>query len=216
MHRRDESIGKNGDVVYKTQNFDLPIKKKRDGSYRLAGNRELFTCGTSDFFIPEADEWRKDAWYFIKQRPDIRFLIITKRIVRFEMSLPDDWGEGYPNVMIGCTVEDQQRAEERLPIFLNLPIAYKIIICEPLLEAIDLWPYLDGVDQVVAGGESGMEARPCQFEWVENLQQQCVEKRVRFWFKQTGRHFVKDGKRYKVQKRYQHTQARKAGLNYTP
>ncbi len=218
MHRRDESVGRDGDVVYKTGSFDLPIRKKRDGSYRLAGGIELFTCGTSDFFLPEADEWRKDAWYFIKQRPDINFLIITKRINRFNISLPDDWGSGYNNVTIAGTAEDQQRADERLPLLLELPIARKVAVCEPILEYIDLAPYLSsgGIDMVVAGGESGMAARECRYEWIASLREQCERHRVRFWFKQTGKYFIKDGKAYNILKKQQHAQARRSGLSYTP
>ena len=103
MHRRDASVGRDGDQVYKTTAFDLPICRRRDGSYRLRGPGEVFTCGTSDFFLEEADAWRAEAWSFIRQRRDLRFLIITKRIERFRVQLPEDWGAGYENVRIGCT-----------------------------------------------------------------------------------------------------------------
>ncbi len=216
MHRRDQSVGRDPEVVYKTQAFDLPVKKDRSGEYKLAGGRELFTCGTSDFFLPEADGWRREAWEFIRLRADIKFLIITKRIHRFMVSLPDDWGEGYDNVCIGCTVENQQYADERLPLFLSAPIAHRVIICEPLLEGIELSRYLGpGVDEVVAGGESGMDARPCDYRWVLDLREQCVASGVPFWFKQTGRYFLKDGRRYTILKKLQHSQARKAGINYS-
>ncbi len=216
MHRRDESVGKDPESVYKTSMFDLPVRKARDGSYKLAGGRELFTCGTSDFFLPEADMWRREAWRFVRSRPDITFLIITKRIQRFMVSLPDDWGGGYGNVRIGCTVENQQCADERLPVFLSMPIAHRVIICEPLLERIELSRYLgEGVEELVAGGESGMDARVCDYRWVLDLRRQCVDKKTPFWFKQTGRLFLKDGKRYTILKRFQHSQARKAGINYS-
>ena len=52
-----------------------------------------------------ANEWRAEAWAMIKNRPDLEFLILTKRIDRFPVSLPPDWGDGYDNVNIGCTVE---------------------------------------------------------------------------------------------------------------
>ncbi len=217
MYRRDESVGKDPSVVCRTASFDLPAKRKRDGSYKLAGGREVFTCGTSDFFIEEADEWRDDAWRLIRERPDISFLIITKRIHRLRVGLPRDWGEGYANVRIGCTVENQEMADKRLPIFMQMPAAHRIVICEPILEHIDVSPYLASgkFEYVVAGGESGMEARTCDYRWILSLHAQCWEHRVSFWFKQTGRNFLKDGKRYTILKRLQHSQARKAGLNFT-
>ena len=95
----------------------------------------------------------------IKQRTDIEFLILTKRIDRFPVALPDDWGSGYEHVNIGCTVENQEAADYRLPLFLSYPMKRRFIACAPLLEAIDLTPYLDGVDHVTVGGETGREAR---------------------------------------------------------
>lgn len=216
MHRRDESIGKDPDTVYRTTMFDLPLKKKRDGNFRLQQKGDVFTCGTSDFFLEEADEWRTEAWGMIRQRQDLSFLIITKRIYRFYEKLPPDWGEGYPNVKIGCTVENQEQANYRIPIFLKTPIRHKIIICEPILERIDLTPFLSGqIEMVVAGGESGYYARICEFDWILEIERECRKRNISFWFKQTGTHFKKDGKRYVIRKRFQHSQARKAGINYS-
>ena len=79
----------------------------------------------------------------IKQRRDVTFFIITKRIHRFAECIPDDWGDGYDNVHICCTCENQKAADFRLPIFIKAPIKQKSIICEPLLEQIDLSKYLD-------------------------------------------------------------------------
>ena len=64
------------------------------------------------------------------------------------------------------------------------------------------------------GGESGYEARPCHFDWVMEIRSLCVENNVSFWFKQTGAKFVKDGRMYHIKRQLQHSQARKAGINY--
>ena len=86
----------------------------------------------------------------MERRSDLDFLIVTKRIDRFNIALPKDWGSGYDNVEICCTVENQDRADYRLPIFLKLPIKKKSIICEPLLSEIDLNKYLSNdINQVV-------------------------------------------------------------------
>ena len=90
MFRRDALYDKDSTVVTKTANFNAPVKRKRDGSYAIQSG-VVYACMTSDFFIEEADEWRKDAWRFIRERSDLHFVIITKRIHRFEVSLPDDW-----------------------------------------------------------------------------------------------------------------------------
>ena len=217
VYRMDGRYGRDSSQAVKTKEFDLPIRKRRDGTYRIEPGTLVYTCFTSDFFLPEADEWRKEAWQIIRQRSDLSFLIITKRIDRFYVSLPEDWGEGYPNVILCCTVENQDRADFRLPVFLRLPIVHKEIICEPLLGQVDLLPYLDNtIERVVAGGESGEAARPCRYEWIESLRKQCEFCRVSFHFKQTGAKFYKDGRLYRIKRKYQHSQAAKAGLDYRP
>jgi protein gp37 len=150
----------------------------------------------------------------MKIRSDLNFLFITKRIHRFYDCIPPDWGEGYDNVTICCTVENQDRADYRLPIFMAAPIKHKHLACEPLLEDLDLSPYLNAsIKSVVAGGESGLKARVCDYQWILHIREQCQAAKVGFYFKQTGANFVKDGKHYRVARKYQHSQARKAKIN---
>lgn len=118
-------------TIEKTDKFDWPVRKKPNGGYNIKGNKILATCFATDFFLPEADEWRREAWAMIRERTDIDFLILTKRIDRFLVSLPEDWGEGYDNVNIGCTVENQELADYRLPLFLSYPIKRRFIACAP-------------------------------------------------------------------------------------
>lgn len=216
VYRGDAKREVDSTRVVQTKNFDLPIRRKRNGEYKIPSGTLVYTCFTSDFFVKEADEWRHEAWEMIRQREDLEFLMITKRIDRLHECLPRDWGEGYPNVTICCTVENQSCADYRLPIYQSSPIKHKIIICEPLLESIDLKRYKIGewIEQVVAGGESGYDARECRYEWVLGLRTICVENNVSFWFKQTGARFVKEGKLYRVPRSLQHAQARKAGINW--
>lgn len=198
-----------------TKNFDLPLRRKRNGEYKIPPGTLVYTCFTSDFLLQDADPWRAQAWEMIRTRSDLHFLMITKRIDRLAACLPADWGDGYDHVTICCTVENQACADYRLPIYRALPVKHKVIICEPLLERIDLSAYSIGewIEQVVAGGESGYEARPCNFDWVMELRGICVQNGVSFWFKQTGAKFIKDGKLYEVARQFQHSQARKAGIN---
>ncbi len=211
LHDRDPAS------PHRTGAFGLPLRKTRSGEYRVPSGSALWTCFTSDFFLEEADEWRREAWQTIAARPDVDFYIITKRIFRFSVSLPDDWGAGYPNVHIGCTCENQKRADERLPLFLAAPIAHRFIVCEPLLEPIDLSPYLDArVEEVSVGGESGEGARICDFAWIEAIRDACVRASVPFRFHQTGANFRRDGRVYTIPRHKQHEQARRAGIDFTP
>lgn len=215
VYRRDSKYEIDSSKVRKTADFDLPVRLKRDKTYKLQADGDyVYTCFTSDFFLEEADAWRPDCWVMMRKRFDLSFFIITKRIHRFAECIPPDWGEGYPNVTICCTVENDDMAQFRLPIFKEAKIAHKQIICEPLLSPIELSPYLDSaIEGVVAGGESGNEARICDYGWVLELRRQCETAGVPFHFKQTGARFRKDGKIYRIPRKFQHTQAKAAGID---
>ena len=132
--------------------------------------------------------------------------------------IPNDWNDGYDNVTIICTCENQEMADERLPIFLKLPIKHREIIHEPMLEQINIEKYIkdNKIDCVTCGGESGENARECNFDWILNTRKQCEKYNVKFYFKQTGANFVKGNKRYKIPRYEQMEQANKANidLNY--
>lgn len=215
VYRTDSRYGKDSGKVEKTSNFDMPLHRNKSGEWKLQNDGfAVATCLTSDFFIDEADQWRSDIWQIIKRRRDLDFFIITKRIHRFYERLPEDWGNGYDNVIIGCTCECQRTADFRLPIFLEAPIKHKVIICSPLIEEINLSEYLnERIEQVSAGGESGENARICKYEWILSIREQCIEKNVDFHFHQTGAKLMKDGVLYRIPRKYQHLQAKKAGIN---
>ncbi len=107
-------------------------------------------------------------------------------------------------------MENQRAVEERLPIFKSFPVRYRLIFCSPLLENLRLFGRLDGIDTVSVGGESGSEARPCKWEWVENIFRACKHDNVPFHYHQIGSNFIKDGKVYHVPHSKQFNQAKKA------
>lgn len=103
-----------------------------------------------------------------------------------------------PNVWLGVSVEDQARAAERIPDLLATPAAGRFLSCEPLLGPVDLatlqeglpvnaWlTWLDGLDGVIVGGESGPGARPMHPDWARSLRDQCAAAGVDFHFKLWG------------------------------
>lgn len=217
VYRLDARYGRDASLVSRTQNFNLPVRRKRSGEYTGPAGTLFYTCFTSDFLLDLGDEWRVDAWKMIRERDDCRFLFITKRIERFTVNLPLDWGEGYDNVTVCVTCENQETADRRLPIFKALPIKRRIFIHEPLLNPIDISRYLDSsIEEVVVGGESGTNARICRYEWVLDIRDQCIAKNVPFTFKQTGANFCRESKCYRIARSKQHSQARKADINFIP
>lgn len=109
-----------------------------------------------------------------------------------------------PNVWLGVSAEDQRRADERIPLLLGTPASVRFISAEPLLEQIDFslsqrtnangtkrgivgaGVDLGTIDWVIAGGESGRNARPMHPDWARSLRDQCSAAGVPFFFKQWG------------------------------
>jgi len=193
----DGKFGRDPSRFVLTSAYMLPLEKfksgKNKGVYKLRpdGNR-VYTCFTSDFFLEEADPYRHEAWRAIRSRSDLHFYIPTKRIRRFLDCSPSDWADGYENVTIACTTENQDMADNRLPYFASLPIKHREIIVEPILERIDIRAHLSGIEQVIVGGESGDDARICDFQWIFALYRQCLDAQVPFRFKQTGARFINE------------------------
>ncbi|MBA5778234.1 phage Gp37/Gp68 family protein [Stappia sp. F7233] len=102
------------------------------------------------------------------------------------------------NVWIGVSVEDQTRADERIPDLLATPTAIRFVSAEPLLGPVDFlafqegipgneWlTWLDGIDWIIVGGESGPDARPMHPDWARSIRDQCAAAGTAFFFKQWG------------------------------
>ncbi|MBE0600682.1 MAG: DUF5131 family protein [Firmicutes bacterium] len=214
IHRGDRKRGVDTSVIVKTDAFDAPVRRLKSGAYKMKPGQTVYLCFSTDFLLEDADPWRGTCWAMIRERQDLRFLFLTKRIERFMACVPADWGEGYDNLTVGCTVENQTRADERLRIFKGLPIKHKNIILQPMLEDVDISPYLsDDIELVVVGGESGRDARPLNYAWVLHVRDQCAAGGVRFQFRQCGTHFIKDGKQYTLPVQQLIKQAKAAGID---
>lgn len=227
VYRRDEAIGRDPGVVRKTQNFNLPVRHLRSGPYKgfykIPSGSHIFTCFSSDFFHSDADEWRDEAWDMMRSRSDCTFFMITKRPERIASHLPADWNDGWDHVTIAVTCENQYMADKRLPIYLPLPLRHKSVMIEPMLSSVNLRPYFsryktaDGssmIESVSVGGESGPDARPCDYTWVLDVHTQCVENGVSFSYHQTGAKLIRNGREYNIPREHQHEQAKKARLDF--
>mgnify|MGYP001304081613 CR=1 FL=1 len=149
-------------VVRSKTTFNDPIKWKEP--------RKIFVCSWSDFFIEEADEWRDEAWDVMRRAPWHTYQICTKRIYRAEQCLPDDWGDGYKNVWLGVTGENQVMLDFRIHELMRIKSAIHWVSIEPMLEAIELSDWqLEELDWLVVGGESGNGARPFDPHWIDTL-----------------------------------------------
>lgn len=179
MYRDKKRYGQNPMAVVRSKppTFNAPLTK-------LKGPL-VFTCSWSDFFIDVADTWRNDAWDIIRQTPHLTYQILTKRPERIVENLPSDWGNGWPNVWLGVSVEtNEQRG--RMDILRQIPSAIRFVSAEPLLESVDL--DLRNFSWVISGGESGVgeKWRSAKIEWFLNIRDQCLKADVPFFHKQHG------------------------------
>ena len=164
---------------------------------------KIFTCSWSDFFIEEADPWRKWAWDVIKFRHDLIWQILTKRPDRIKECLPP---EGMPkNVWLGVSVETQPYLNRVIPILEYHCL--KFLSIEPLIGPVDIqydfpvgkggFPYATVVDWIIVGGESGNDNgkykyRECKIEWIEKIIDDCKEVGIPVFVKQLGTHLAKE------------------------
>lgn len=196
----------------KLQNWNMLRRLNRKAA--AAGVRfRVFCASLADVFDNAVDPaWRVDLWALIRETPHLDWLLLTKRPQNIAKRLPVDWGNGWANVWLGTSVENQEEADRRIPHLLTVPAAVRFLSCEPLLGPVDLAfslsrnpietasgllrrgmfsPSLEKlrpIDWVIVGGESGTGARPMHPDWARELRYQCAAAGVPFFFKQWGEH----------------------------
>lgn len=206
-----------GETRFNEEWLTQPLKWKTGRGIFVAAHGDLFARGVTDAQLDR-------IFAVMALCPQHVFMVLTKRPERMReyfsatdiefrwksaISLlsANSWDEVFayvplPNVWLGVSVEDQPRADERIPILLDTPAAIRFISAEPLLGPIDFnkvsaampmeghpWrngPILQGIDWIIAGGESGNKARPSHPDWFRALRDQCAAAEVAFFFKQWG------------------------------
>lgn len=202
-------------ITEHASSLDAPLGWRKPRKVFVNSMSDLFHDGVSDAFI-----W--SVWCAMASTPRHTYQVLTKRHGRMRSLLTrwaaDGWiardhrmlwndlsghvvNGALPNVWLGVSVEDQKRADLRIPALLRTPAAVRWLSCEPLLGPVDLklvdWDGATGlcvlekafgwgIDWVVAGGESGRGARPMDPDWARQLRDQCQEAGAAFLFKQWG------------------------------
>ena len=124
IHKGDYKRRIDTNNIVKTDNFYAPIAKNKSGAYKIKSGQMVYLCFSTDFLIEDADGWRGECWKMIRERSDLHFIFLTKRIESFMECVPSDWNDGYENVTVGCTVENQDRADYRLSPFIIIEESY--------------------------------------------------------------------------------------------
>lgn len=206
MYRDKKRYGQKPQIVVRSKpsTFNKPLKLQREvtqGKRPDFIDRLVFTCSWSDFFNPEADEWRPEAWQIIRQCPDLTFQILTKLPERIGSHLPPFWDEIKRHIWLGYSC-GMPGAEGLIEYLIQHDSAVRFLSCEPLIGWIQIERYLStwkpivnfdipppkplhpnevevpsirkhSVDWVIIGGESGPQARLMKPEWAKYLMNQC-------------------------------------------
>lgn len=212
---------------------------KWDAAAKAAGERHRVFCASlADVFDNDGaitSGWRGDLWNLIARTPNLDWLLLTKRPQNIKKMLPEAygapaWGQGWPNVWLGTTVENQAEADRRIPHLLQVPAAVRFLSCEPLLGPVDLnnlappaslhgplsgycvrhfpktWcgcpQQQASIHWVIAGGESGPKARAMHPDWARSLRDQCQAAGVAFHFKQWGEWRHETGLKQSLENRF--------------
>lgn len=157
---------------------------------RLAGARgvreRVFCASLADVFedYEGPNEWRADVFDVIRNCPWLDFQILTKRPENIGRMLPDDWGDGWPNVWLGTSIEDN-RVANRAGELVAIPAVVHFVSYEPAIGPLDELE-LDGLEWLICGGESGPGYRPMDLAWAHDMRYRCGEAGVAFFFKQNA------------------------------
>ena len=178
-------------------NHKLPYRWNRAAAD--AGERHrVFSASMADIFDEEVPvEWLAKLLQIIDDTPHLDWLLLTKRpeIIKKRLQAIGEWNRWpRPNIWLGVSTENQRRADERIPLFLEVPAVVHFLSAEPLLGPITI-PRINEINWVINGGESGSSARPMHPDWARSLRDQCVEAEIAFFFKQWGGRTPKSGGR---------------------
>lgn len=154
---------------------------------RAGVRRRVFCSSMADFFDNQAPpEWRAEAWEVIRATPALDWQLLTKRPQNIARMLPPNWGDGWPNVWLGATAENQGELNRRAPILRRVPAVVRFLSVEPMLSFVDISAGSPGISWCIIGGESGGGARPMHAEWAYDLLGQCRAAGIAPFFKQVG------------------------------
>lgn len=150
----------------------------------------VFCASLADVFDNEVEQaWREDLWRLVRETPNLRWILLTKRVGNANKMLPADWGAGYPNAGIMSTLESQDVWDRDFPKLMATPAAWHGVSAEPLLSRVAIGDLVmrHGVpDWIITGGESGPNFRPLDMEAVRIIRDDCERFGITFHHKQNG------------------------------
>ena len=168
-----------------------------DAPSRWKAPRRVFVNSMSDLFHEEVPfDFVREVFLRMAEHHQHVYQVLTKRpermleYVRWEKAM--DWPH---HVWAGVSAENQYWADRRIPVLSEIPAKVRFLSVEPLVKEVSLGSYLEHVQWVIVGGESGHRARPMKPEWAIRVRDDCLNAGVPFFFKQWGGRTSKSGGR---------------------
>lgn len=183
--------------TFGVKHWSEPLTWNREAE-RAGHRRSVFCSSMADVFEehPILSTEREKLWTLIGRTPWLNWLLLTKRPEHILSMVPWKREEIWPdNVWIGTSAGTQRRANERLPLLVQIPAVVRFVSYEPALEQVDFTPWLHEIDWLICGGESGMRARPFDLDWARAAREQCQRAEMKFFFKQVGGRYHNSGGR---------------------
>lgn len=151
--------------------------------YTWKSSKVVFVNSMSDLFHKDIPlEFIKKVFKVMNNNPQHVFQVLTKRAERlFELHTELKWTH---NIWMGVSVEND-KVRNRIDFLRNTNAKVKFLSLEPLIGPLKNLN-LNNIDWVIVGGESGHRPRPIDADWVIDIQEQCKDNDVAFFFKQWG------------------------------
>ena len=164
------------------------------GFQKANGRRQRVFCASlADVFDNQADPaWRSDLWKLIRKCGQLDWQLLTKRPQNIKKMLPNDWGQGYPNVWLGVTAEDAEAFQQRGKHLFAVPASVHFVSYEPAMGPIGTLSVAGRSPHwLIIGGESGVamdKTRPTKPLWAREAIAECYRVGTAPFLKQWGRY----------------------------
>ena len=180
MSRRLQAMG----VEKYKDNFEVRIHEDAlNIPYTWKNSKVVFVNSMSDLFHKDIPlEFIQKVFRVMNENPQHIFQVLTKRAERlFELHKELKWTH---NIWMGVSVEND-KVRDRIDFLRKTNARVKFLSLEPLIGPLRHLN-MSGIDWIIVGGESGHNPRPMKPEWVLDIQEQCKNNDVAFFFKQWG------------------------------
>ena len=196
----------NNKIIIDEEHFEDPINFNELAEDIIPDNSKVDVCNKYNFFSNNNVEINNKIWNIIKERKNVLFYIYVTDIN--SIKFPDDWGDGYQNVVINYSTSSDN-INEKIKNFNDVNALNKILYINPIEQKINIQENIQDIQCIqVSGGNN-----PCDFNWVKELQEFCKQKDLNFEFISTGKYLIMNGKTYNIPEDKQRQQALMANIN---